>query len=76
MDNPLNNTTTNNWFGSGLLVTYSYAITHSLMMTAGVSWTTEIFNYHQQKPISDFAGVEPGPSGALPARNQLCRRPV
>jgi len=71
VDNPLNNTTTNNWFGSGMLVTYSYAITHSLIMTAGVSWTTEIFNYHQQKPISDFGGVEPGPNGSdfLPGIN-------
>jgi Carboxypeptidase regulatory-like domain/TonB dependent receptor-like, beta-barrel len=71
VDNPLNNTTTNNWFGSGLLVTYSHAITHGLVMTAGVSWTTEIFNYHQQKPISSFGGVEPDPSGAafLPGIN-------
>jgi len=71
VDNPLNNTTTNNWFGSGLLITYSHAIRHRLMMTAGVSWTTEIFNYHQQKPIGSFAGVEPSPSGGsfLPGIN-------
>ncbi|MCU1308063.1 MAG: Oar protein [Acidobacteriaceae bacterium] len=71
VDNPLNNTTSNDWFGSGLLVTYSHAITHGLVMTAGVSWTTEIFNYHQQKPIGSFAGVEPDPSGSafLPGIN-------
>jgi len=71
VDNPLNNTTSNDWFGSGLLVTYSHAITHRLVLTAGVSWTTEIFNYHQQKPISSFGGVEPDPSrsGFLPGIN-------
>jgi len=63
VDNPLNNTTTNHWFGSGLLVTYSHAITPRLMLSAGVSWITEIFNYHQQKPIGSFAGVEPSPGG-------------
>jgi len=41
------------------------------MMTAGMSWTTEIFNYHQQKPIGSFAGVEPSPGGGafLPGIN-------
>ena len=63
IDNPLNNTTTNHWFGSGLLVTYSHAITPRLMLTGGVSWISEIFNYHQQKPIGSFAGVEPSPGG-------------
>jgi hypothetical protein len=63
VDNPLNNTTTNHWFGSGLLVTYSHAITPSLMLTGGVSWISEIFNYHQQKPIGSFAGVAPSPGG-------------
>ena len=65
IDNPLNNTTTNNWFGSGLLVTYSHAVTPRTMVTAGVSWTTEIFNYHQQKPIGSFAGTEPSPGGEV-----------
>jgi hypothetical protein len=63
VDNPLNNTTSNNWFGSGLLVTYSHAITPRLMLTGGVSWISEIFDYHQQKPIGSFAGVEPSPGG-------------
>jgi hypothetical protein len=63
VDNPLNNTTTNHWFGSGLLVTYSHAITPRLMLSGGVSWISEIFNYHQQKPIGSFAGVEPSPGG-------------
>jgi len=65
VDNPLNNTTTNNWFGSGLLVTYSHAVTPRMMMTAGISWTSEIFNYHQQKPIGSFAGADPSPSGGV-----------
>ena len=30
-----------------------------MMVTGGFSWTTEIFNYDQQKPIGSFAGVEP-----------------
>jgi len=65
VDNPLNNTTSNNWFGSGLLVTYSHAITPRLVVTGGVSWTTEIFRYRQQKPIGSFAGAEPSPSGEV-----------
>ena len=65
VDNPLNNTTTNNWFGSGLLVTYSHAITPGLMVTGGVSWTSEIFNYRQQRPIGSFAGIEPSPGGGV-----------
>ena len=63
IDNPLNNTTANHWFGSGLLVTYSHALTSRMMVTGGFSWTTEIFNYDQQKPIGSFAGVEPSPGG-------------
>ena len=63
VDNPLNNTTANHWFGSGLLVTYSHALTSHLMMTGGVSWTTEIFNYDSQKPIGAFGGAQPSPGG-------------
>ena len=65
VDNPLNNTTTNNWYGSGLLGTYSHAITPRLMVTGGVSWTSEIFLFNQQKPIGSFAGVEPSPDGGV-----------
>ena len=65
LDNPLNNTTTNNWFGSALLVTYSHAISPRLVATGGVSWTTEIFRYHQQKPIGSFTGADPSPSGGV-----------
>jgi hypothetical protein len=65
INNPLNNTTNNNWFGSGLLVTYSHAVSPRLMATGGVSWTTEIFRYRQQKPIGSFAGAEPSPSGGV-----------
>lgn len=65
VDNPLNNTTTGNWYGSGLLVTYSHAVTPRLMVTGGVSWTSEIFLYNQQKPIGRFAGVEPSPDGGV-----------
>jgi len=63
VDNPLNNTTANHWFGSGLIGTYSHAITSRLMVTGGVSWTTEIFDYRQQKPLASFAGAEPSPGG-------------
>ena len=46
------------------------------MVTGGVSWTTEIFHYHQQKPLGSFAGVEPSPGGEVfPARNRLCCGP-
>jgi len=65
VDNPLNNTTTDNWYGSGLLVTYSHAITPRLMLTGGVSRTSEIFLFNQQKPIGSFAGVEPSPDGGV-----------
>ncbi len=65
VDNPLNNTTTDNWYGSGLLVTYSHAITPRLMLTGGVSWTSERFLFNQQKPIGSFAGVEPSPDGGV-----------
>jgi len=65
VDNPLNNTTTDNWYGSGLLATYSHAITPRLMVTGGVSWTSEIFRFNQQKPIGSFAGVEPSPDGGV-----------
>jgi hypothetical protein len=65
VDNPLNNTTTGNWYGSGLLVTYSHAITPRLMVTGGVSWTSENFLFNQQRPIGSFAGVEPSPDGGV-----------
>ena len=54
VDNPLNNTTSDDWYGSGLLVTYSHAITPRLMLTGGVSWTSERFLFNQQKPIGKF----------------------
>ncbi len=65
VDNPLNNTTTGSWYGSGLLVTYSHAITPRFMVTGGVSRTSEIFLFNQQKPIGSFAGVEPSPDGGV-----------
>jgi len=65
VDNPLNNTTTNNWYGSGLLVTYSDEITPRLMLTGGISRTSEVFRFNQQRPIGSFAGVEPSPGGGV-----------
>ncbi len=65
VDNPLNNTTTNDWYGSGLLATYSHAIKPRLMLTGGISWTSERFLFNQQKPIGSFAAVEPSPDGGV-----------
>jgi len=63
--NPLNNATTNFLLGTGLLATYSNAMTSGLVMTAGVSWIGETNNFYQQNPIGSFAGAAPSPTGGV-----------
>ena len=63
--NPLNNATTNYLLGTGLLVTYSNAITSHLVVTGGVSWIGETNNFYQQNPIGTFAGAAPSPTGGV-----------
>jgi hypothetical protein len=63
--NPLNNSTTNYLLGSGVLVSYSNAITPRLVVTGGVSWIGETNNYYQQNPIGSFAGATPSPLGGV-----------
>src|SRR5216683_3056393 len=65
IENPLNNATTNYLLGTGVLVTYSNAITPRLVMTAGVSRVGETNNFYQQNPIGSFAGAAPSPLGGV-----------
>jgi hypothetical protein len=65
VENPLNNATTNYLLGSGLLLTYSNAITPRLVVTGGFSWIGETNNFYQQNPIGSFAGARPSPSGGV-----------
>ena len=65
IQNPLNNATSNYLLGTGLLASYSNAITSRLVMTAGVSWIGETNNFYQQNPIGTFAGAAPSPSGGV-----------
>jgi len=65
VQNPLNNATTNYLLGSGLLITYSNALTPRLVVTGGFSWIGETNNFYQQNPIGSFAGAAPSPSGGV-----------
>ncbi len=65
IENPLNNATTNYLLGTGVLVTYSNAITPRLVMTAGISRVGETNNFYQQNPIGSFAGAAPSPLGGV-----------
>ncbi len=65
IENPLNNSTRNYLLGTGILVTYSNAITPRLVMTAGVSRIGETNNFYQQNPIGSFAGAAPSPLGGV-----------
>ena len=75
VDNPLNNTTTNHWFGSGLLVTYSHAITPRLMLSGGVSWITETLQLPSAEAHRKFCRRRAlSRRGRVSPWNQLCRR--
>jgi hypothetical protein len=65
IENPLNNATTNYLLGTGIVVTYSNALTPRLVMTAGVSRIGETNNFYQQNPIGTFAGAAPSPLGGV-----------
>jgi hypothetical protein len=65
IQNPLNNKTSNYLLGTGLVASYSNAITSRLVMTGGVSWIGETNNFYQQNPIGSFAGAAPSPSGGV-----------
>jgi hypothetical protein len=65
IQNPLNDATSNYLLGTGLLASYSNAVTSRLVMTAGFSWLGETNNFFQQNPIGSFAGAAPSPTGGV-----------